>query len=201
MALDIAREEGALYYMVSDPLPPEMIADPDAVAKTELFKQAQKWNKKDPTIRAAILIRETKDAAGTMYALRTEADIKRLIEKHGTAFYLVSEFLPEPSAEQIRAARVTKANKQLETWRKKDKRIVAAVIYQKAGGSTITSSLSRDPALVLALIKRQGATSADYFISDPVPGVEDNPNAGTISQLQDRIAASKKRTGRKGRTK
>lgn len=192
MALDVAREEGALYYMVSDPLPPEMIADPDTAAKEELSRQAQKWNRRDPTIRAAILIRKTKDGPGTVYAVRTDDDIKRRIQEAGTAFYMVSDFLPEPTAEQIRAAHVKKCNKQLQTWRRSDKRIVAAVIYQTAKGSMITGTQSREHDYILQIIKANGAVSEDYIISDALPGVADSPNAAAVAHLRDLTHASKK---------
>jgi hypothetical protein len=169
-AEELATAEGAHFYAVSNPLPEGAVADPDAVEKEDLLKQARKWNKHDPTIRAAILIKETLTSEGTMYALRSDADIERLVKKHGAALYQVSEFLPEPTAEQVRQVEIGRLNKQLEAFRKTNGRIVAALLIETAQGKRILGVPSRNPEVIKFHLKQSGATSDDYLISDPLPG-------------------------------
>lgn len=198
-AEQVAREEGALFYMVSEPLPPGAVADRASAEKEEANKQAKKWNAKDPTVIAALLIKKDLDDPGRIHPVRSKEDAERLIREHGTALYALSDFLPEPSEEQVRAFHVGRLNEQLREWRGRRPDYVAAVMFKTEKGNLMVASASRHPAAIKALMGRHKAVDEHYYISDPLPDAKDNPNAAAVQELLGRVGRGRKGGRGKGR--
>lgn len=196
----VAREERALFYMVSDPLPPGAVVPKERVDKEEAGKHAKKWRRKDPTVRAAVLIRKGEDERGRIYPVRTEADVDRLVKEHGATSFIVSDYLPEASAEEVRAYHVGRLNNQLADWRLIRRDIIAAVLITTEKGGLMVSARTRDPEAIKTLIKEKGALSEEYFISDPLPeGQEDGLDALRSGPSRRGRGGSRKGGARKGR--